>query len=157
MQRVTNCAVIKDDKILLLQKPSRGWWVAPGGKMESGETIKESATRECREETGLSVIDPELNGVYTIVIEENGQTVSEWMLFTFKAVDYSGTLLSQSPEGTLKWWKCNEVAGLPMAEGDQAFIEHVLNGKGIMFGTFYYTPDYQLLRSRLDPAPATNE
>ncbi|MCM2675634.1 8-oxo-dGTP diphosphatase [Alkalicoccobacillus plakortidis] len=154
MQRVTNCAVIKDGQILLLQKPSRGWWVAPGGKMESGESIKESATREFREETGLSVIHPELNGVYTIVIEENGETVSEWMLFTFKAVDYSGSLLSQSPEGELKWWDCKEVATLIMAEGDQSIIGHALNGTGIQYGTFYYTPDYKLLRSRLDPSQA---
>ncbi|MCY8461779.1 NUDIX hydrolase, partial [Bacillus spizizenii] len=33
MQRVTNCVLQTDDKVLLLQKPRRGWWVAPGGKM----------------------------------------------------------------------------------------------------------------------------
>lgn len=152
MQRVTNCVLVTNDQVLLLQKPSRGWWVAPGGKMESGESIKESSTREIREETGLSVSHPELNGVYTIVIEENNETLSEWMLFTFKAEAYSGTLLEQSPEGELKWWPCEEVAHLPMAEGDKFIIEHALNGQGVQYGTFYYTPEYKLLRSRLDPA-----
>lgn len=59
MQRVTNCLLIKDEKVLLLQKPRRGWWVAPGGKMESGESIKEAVIREFREETGIYLLKSE--------------------------------------------------------------------------------------------------
>ncbi|TSB48282.1 8-oxo-dGTP diphosphatase [Alkalicoccobacillus porphyridii] len=153
MQRVTNCTVIKDGKVLLLQKPSRGWWVAPGGKMETGETIKESAIRECREETGFTVKNPELTGVYTMVIEEDGKVISEWMLFTFKGTDYSGTMLEHSPEGELKWWDTDKTNNLPMAEGDRKLMQHSLHGEGIMFGTFYYSPSYELLRSRIDSDP----
>lgn len=53
MQRVTNCVLLKDNKVLLLQKPKRGWWVAPGGKMEPGESVRDSCIREFREETGI--------------------------------------------------------------------------------------------------------
>ncbi|PAK45827.1 NUDIX hydrolase, partial [Bacillus licheniformis] len=56
MQRVTNCVLTSGDKVLLLQKPRRGWWVAPGGKMESGETVRDAVIREYREETGLYVL-----------------------------------------------------------------------------------------------------
>lgn len=153
LQRVTNCTVLNDEKVLLLQKPSRGWWVAPGGKMESGESIKESAAREFREETGFTVEDPVLTGVYTIVIEDEGTVVSEWMLFTFKADTLSGTMLKESPEGLLKWCDVKDIDQLPMAEGDRELIAHSLNGEGIMYGTFYYSPDYKLLRSRLDSDP----
>nr|MBR9646549.1 NUDIX domain-containing protein [Streptococcus sp. 11-4097] len=41
MQRVTNCVLIRDNEVLLLQKPRRNWWVAPGGKMERGETVRD--------------------------------------------------------------------------------------------------------------------
>ena len=44
--------ISKDNKVLLLKKPRRNWWVAPGGKMEPGESVKESCIREFREETG---------------------------------------------------------------------------------------------------------
>ena len=76
MQRVTNCVLTSGDKVLLLQKPRRGWWVAPGGKMESGETVRDAVIREYREETGLYVLNPQLKGIFTFIIKENDQIVS---------------------------------------------------------------------------------
>jgi 8-oxo-dGTP diphosphatase len=139
------------EKALLLQKPSRGWWVAPGGKMEPGETIKESAEREFREETGLSVSNAELRAVSTIVIMDNDQPVDEWMMFTFHATSYQGQLFEQSPEGKLEWKLKKEISKLPMAEGDAFMFRHVLNRQGIMYGTFYYTKEFKLLSYRLAP------
>lgn len=46
MQRIANLIVRKGDEVLLLKKPRRGWYVAPGGKIESGESIYEAAARE---------------------------------------------------------------------------------------------------------------
>ena len=85
LQRVTNCMLVHNNKLLLLQKPSRGWWVAPGGKMESGESMKEAVVREIFEETGLRIQDPRLRGVFSIVIKDKEQLISEWMMFTFQA------------------------------------------------------------------------
>ena len=45
MQRVTNCVLLKNNQVLLLQKPRRGWWVAPGGKMEPGESVRDACIR----------------------------------------------------------------------------------------------------------------
>jgi nucleoside triphosphatase len=43
-------------KLLLVTSPKwKGKWVIPGGHVEPGETIMESAIREAKEETGLSV------------------------------------------------------------------------------------------------------
>lgn len=53
MQRIANLIVRRGDEVLLLKKPRRGWYVAPGGKIESGESIFEAASREYFEETGL--------------------------------------------------------------------------------------------------------
>ena len=36
MQRIVNLLVVKDNHVLLLKKPRRGWYVAPGGKDGSG-------------------------------------------------------------------------------------------------------------------------
>lgn len=58
MQRVTNCVLVKDGHVLLLKKPRRGWWVAPGGKMEQGESVREACVREYREETGIYLKTP---------------------------------------------------------------------------------------------------
>ncbi|MFC0469902.1 8-oxo-dGTP diphosphatase [Halalkalibacter kiskunsagensis] len=149
MQRITNCVLTQGDKVLLLQKPSRGWWVAPGGKMELGETIKESAEREFREETGLQVENVTLRAVFTIVIVENDQPVNEWMMFTFQATSYKGQIFEQSPEGKLAWKNKSEVVTLPMAAGDRHMFSHVLSQQGVMHGTCYYTPDFDLVSYRL--------
>ncbi|MDE5414107.1 8-oxo-dGTP diphosphatase [Alkalihalobacterium chitinilyticum] len=151
MQRVTNCIVVKDGSILMLQKPRRGWWVVPGGKMEVGESVLEAVKREYREETGLTVIDPKINGIFTIVIKDGDAIQSEWMLFTFKANQFTGVPLEQSPEGKLEWKPIDEVKELPMAAGDRYIFEHLLYNDEPLYGTFHYTPDFQLLSYRLEP------
>ncbi|HET7522043.1 MAG TPA: 8-oxo-dGTP diphosphatase [Bacillales bacterium] len=152
MQRIANCLLHENNQLLLLQKPRRGWWVAPGGKMETGETVKDSVIREFREETGLFLKDPLLKGVFTFMVKEGGTLVSEWMMFTFYAGDYDGEVLQESDEGILEWVDASRLPELPMAEGDRHLLDYVLNGSGMIFGTFTYTPDYDLLAYRLDPA-----
>lgn len=150
MQRVTNCLLIKDGQVLMLKKPRRGWWTAPGGKMELRESILESATREYREETGMTLLQPELKGIFTVVIEDKKEVIKEWMMFTFMAKDYSGELTATSPEGELSWIPIEDLADLPMAKGDYSIIDHVLHEDGLFYGTFTYGKDDELLSYRLE-------
>ena len=151
MQRVTNCLLVKDNKVLLLQKPRRGWWVAPGGKMEPGESAKESCIREFREETGIYLLNPKIKGIFTFVIKDGDQVVSEWMMFTFNATEATGVHLERSEEGLLAWHPTEEIKNLPMAAGDYHILDYMVHGQGIIYGTFTYTPDFELIHYRLDP------
>ncbi|MBW0259333.1 8-oxo-dGTP diphosphatase [Bacillus safensis] len=151
MQRVTNCVLHHEDQVLLLQKPRRGWWVAPGGKMESGESVKDSVVREYREETGIYILNPQLKGVFTFIIKEGDQIVQEWMMFTFMADSFTGKNVTESEEGILKWHDVKDVPQLPMAPGDSHILDFMLKGKGLLHGTFTYTPDFELIAYRLDP------
>ncbi|MGE5223879.1 MAG: NUDIX hydrolase [Omnitrophica WOR_2 bacterium] len=45
----------RQDEMLLLRRTDNGCWGIPGGAMEPGERIEETARRETREETGLEV------------------------------------------------------------------------------------------------------
>jgi 8-oxo-dGTP diphosphatase len=50
--------VMRDGKVLLVRRgkePGRGLWAVPGGMVDLGETSREAAAREAREETGLEV------------------------------------------------------------------------------------------------------
>ncbi|HLO12862.1 MAG TPA: 8-oxo-dGTP diphosphatase [Pseudoneobacillus sp.] len=152
MQRVTNCVLVKDEKILLLQKPRRGWWVAPGGKMESGESVRDSCIREYREETGIYLKNPQIKGIFTIFIEENGIVTSEWMMFTFIANDFDGVNVDRSEEGTITWHPIDKIRELPMAPGDYHILDYMIHGNGIIYGTFTYSPDFELIGYRLDPS-----
>ena len=148
MKRVTNCILVNQrDEVLLLKKPRRNWWVAPGGKMEPGETILEAVRREFREETGVSLINPILRGIFTILVEEKGQIQEEWMLFTFSCTQFEGNVRNDSPEGELAWIPIQQVASLPKAKGDQVYFKHILEEKRqeLLIGRFRYTPEYQLV------------
>lgn len=150
MQRVTNCVLVKDNKVLLLQKPKRGWWVAPGGKMEPGESIKESCIREFREETGIRLKNPNIKGIFTFIMKDGDKVLSEWMMFTFYATEADGVNWDESDEGKLAWHPIDETNELPMAEGDHHILEHMIHGNSIIYGTFTYTPDFKLIQYRLD-------
>ncbi len=50
--------IVKDDKILLYNRPSKnagGTWGTPGGHLEFGETWEECAKRETMEEAGIEL------------------------------------------------------------------------------------------------------
>jgi 8-oxo-dGTP pyrophosphatase MutT (NUDIX family) len=42
-----------EGRILLLRRKQEGTWVLPKGRVESGETLRQTALREVEEETGL--------------------------------------------------------------------------------------------------------
>lgn len=151
MQRVTNCVLLKDDKVLLLKKPRRNWWVAPGGKMEQGESVRDSCIREYREETGIYLQNPVIKGIFTFIMKDGDRVISEWMMFTFFATDSDGIHRKETEEGTLSWQSIKDVHLLPMAKGDYHILEYMIYGKGILYGTFTYTPEFELLCYRLDP------
>lgn len=149
MQRIANLLVCKDDKVLLLKKPRRNWYVAPGGKMEIGESILVSAVREFTEETNTVPIQPHLKGIYTMVIEEEGKRVDEWMLFTFVARDIEGIPYEVTTEGILEWHSVESLHDLPMAEGDRTNLLFAAQEKGMQYGTFVYTPNFALIKETI--------
>lgn len=149
MQRIANLLAVQDGKALLMKKPKRGWYVAPGGKMESGESIIEAAIREFQEETNATPTDVHLKGIFTMIIKEDGIVVDEWMLFTFVARGIIGTPAEENREGKLEWHPIESLHHLPMAEGDRNNLLFACSNDGIQYGTFEYTRDFELLSTTL--------
>ncbi|AQQ52658.1 NUDIX domain-containing protein [Planococcus lenghuensis] len=149
MQRIANLLVIQDGQVLLLKKPRRGWYVAPGGKMEPGESIYEAAVREFTEETEAVPVGTHLKGVYTMVIKEDGKVIDEWMLFTFAASGLLGRPAEENREGVLEWHPVSSLQTLPMAEGDRTNLLFAAHQAGTQYGTFTYTPDFSLIRETI--------
>lgn len=145
MQRIANLLTIKEGQVLLLKKPRRDWYVAPGGKMEPGESIYESAIREFTEETGATPVGTHLKGIYTMMIHEGDLVVDEWMLYTFVAHELVGTPYEENREGLLEWHPVESLTTLPMAEGDRTNLLFAAHQTGMQYGTFHYTKEFQLL------------
>jgi ADP-ribose pyrophosphatase YjhB (NUDIX family) len=75
----------KDDRILWVKRGDYDVWNLPGGRTEADEAPWETAVRETREETGLSIRLVNLSGVYVKPSENK-------MLFTFTAENQGGRL-----------------------------------------------------------------
>ncbi|MDF2535401.1 MAG: 8-oxo-dGTP diphosphatase [Bacillales bacterium] len=153
MQKVTTCVYSHNGEVLLLNKPRRDWWVAPGGKVIEGESIAEGCVREFYEETGLKSELLQLVSIFTVVNKKDDQIVNEWMFYTFKTNSASGKQLLDNHEGYLEWHPVDKIPQLPMAEGDRLILDHALNGQGIMIGTFVYSEDFELLETRYSIHP----
>jgi len=54
-----------DGRILLARRRDNELWTIPGGAMEPGETIAQTAMREVKEETGIEVVVVSLIGIYS--------------------------------------------------------------------------------------------
>ena len=54
--QLSGCTIVNDDEeLLLLWKKKHRHYEFPGGKVEDGESLEETALRECKEELGVDV------------------------------------------------------------------------------------------------------
>ncbi len=81
--------VCKGDQVLLVRRakaPRRGQWSLPGGAQKLGETVRQAAIREVREETGLEVaLTKLLDAVDSISRDEAGRVQYHYTLVDFAA------------------------------------------------------------------------
>ena len=103
---------VEEGKILMQKRTyPKGKWGLPGGLMELGESTVETAVREVREETNLTVENLKLLGVYSgkdhLCKAENGD---EWyvVVTAYTTKDYSGTLMINDGESEALEWFCPE-------------------------------------------------
>jgi len=88
-----------------------------GGHIEKGEEPFESAKREVKEETGLSIKTLYLVAMIFIEI----RTDPGILLFVFKT-KCSGGKLVPSEEGELEWWKRSSIESLNIIVKDIPFL-----------------------------------
>ena len=61
-------------RVLLVKRCDCGKWGIPGGLMEYGETMEQTALREAKEETGLDIAADGLLGVYSGFFSRGSRT-----------------------------------------------------------------------------------
>lgn len=106
------------------QPPLLGEWSIPGGVLEVGETLREGAMREAREETGLIVDAGELLGIFErLVPGEDGRLRYHYVLMDFLCVWTGGDLLAASDAADVRWFRPEELEALKLAPDTLAVIQ----------------------------------
>lgn len=145
MKLATLVYALRDEQVLLLRRnsePNRGLWVAPGGKLEHGESPAECAVREMREETGLVIQRPVLRAVMT---ETSPRADYQWLTFIFVAWDFDGTFTPATGLGEFRWVPVDEVTKLPIPPADAVFFPRLLEDGSMFSAKFEYDRELNLL------------
>lgn len=91
----------KKNRVLMQKRSDNGQWGFPGGFMELGENVQDTARREVYEETGLILDELELFGIYSGPQYDktfsNGDQVA-LVHVTFLCKRYSGELVESNDE-----------------------------------------------------------
>jgi ADP-ribose pyrophosphatase YjhB (NUDIX family) len=124
-------AVVTDDedRIVLIRRRDNDLWALPGGGMELGESIIDTAVREVKEETGLDVEVTGLIGVYTnprhVMAYTDGEVRQQFSLcFTTRLV--GGALRVDSESTDIAWIDPQDIPALNMHASMRLRIQHYL-------------------------------
>ena len=99
--------------VLQYRSPEKNNWSGyafPGGHIEEGESLVESVIREIKEETGLTISNPQLAAVKNWQLEDG----TRYIVFCYKATEFTGQLRS-SEEGEVSWVEKDQLEKLDLS------------------------------------------
>jgi len=142
MKKATLCYIIKNGKILLIKKKrglGAGKYNGPGGKVEDGEDVFDSITREVEEELGIIPLNLELVGKIVFYWDdgEHDQTV-----FVFVSDNFEGKLIS-TDEAEPEWFPIDNIPFDKMWDDDKFWMPLMLKGRKFS-GVFRFSSDHKL-------------
>ena len=129
---VGSSAIVVDDRnrILLQRRADSGNWALPGGAMDIGERLAESAVREVKEETGFDVRIERIVGIYSdpghVFAYDDGEVRQEFSICLACAIT-GGSLRVSSESTAVEFFTFEEAAALQMHESIRRRIRDYLD------------------------------
>lgn len=132
----SSSAVVVNDagEILLIRRSDNDNWAIPGGAMDLGESLVDTAVRETLEETGVQVEVTGLVGIYTdprhvILYTSNGEARQEFsVVFTARPIGGEPTPSDESQE--VRWTAEDVLPSLQMDRSMRMRLDHYLTSNG---------------------------
>ena len=130
-----NVVVVNDDgEILLIRRSDNDNWALPGGGMDPGESLPDTAVRETAEETGIDVEVTGLVGIYTdphhvILYTSNNEARQEFSV-VFTARPIGGTPTTSDESSEVRWVPPAEIDSLTMDRSMRMRVDQFLTAPG---------------------------
>jgi 8-oxo-dGTP diphosphatase len=121
--------VFNDGKVLLVRRghePRKGRWSLPGGVVELGETVRDAARREIREECHIEIeIERTLDVLDRIFKDPDGRVQYHYVLIVLLARYKSGELRADSDIEAAEWADVHDLARYDLPDEQQQLIAQV--------------------------------
>jgi 8-oxo-dGTP pyrophosphatase MutT (NUDIX family) len=132
-------AVIANERgeILLQRRSDNGLWALPGGTMDLGENIAQTAIREVHEETGLTIEIDSIVGIYSDprhLIEYSDGEVRQQFNICFRGRLIAGTLRRSDESTDVRWISPVELDELPIHHTTRLRLQHFLENRAPYVG-----------------------
>ena len=112
--------IVRDNQVVLVRRgrpPLAGEWSIPGGVVKLGETLRQAAEREAREETGLHIEAGEVLEVFeSITPDFEGKTYYHYVIVDFLCRLKSGELRAGGDALEVKWCRAEELVEMRVSE-----------------------------------------
>jgi ADP-ribose pyrophosphatase YjhB (NUDIX family) len=124
-------AFVTDDqhRLLLVHRTDNDRWALPGGAIELGESVAQTAIREVREETGINIEVTGMVGIYSdprhIIAYDDGE-IRQQFAICVRARPLGGTLSADSESTEVRWVPPTELDGLDLHPTQRLRIDHGL-------------------------------
>lgn len=127
-------AVVRNDDgdMLLIQRSDNGLWALPSGAQDIGETTRQAAIREVKEETGYDVEIIGISGIYSDprhVIAYNGGEVRQEFSIVFRARVVGGESRSSSESRRVAWVSPGKIPTLKIDHSMRFRFHHALQDR----------------------------
>lgn len=123
-EKATLMFIRQKDRLLLIEKKrgfGAGYYNAPGGRLEKGETWLECAVRETQEELCITPLDPVHIGTLMFAFIDGHSIHGE----VFAATKFEGTP-TETDEAVPCWFSIDELPFHNMWADDPVWIPHLL-------------------------------
>ncbi len=129
---VGSSAIVVDGRgrVLLQRRSDSGNWALPGGTMDIGETLAQSAIREVKEETGFDVQIQRIVGIYSdpghVFAYDDGEVRQEFSICLACTIT-GGTIRVSSESTAVDFFDFEDIPGIPMHESIRLRLRDYLN------------------------------